>query len=498
MAFGSGISFAGLGSGIDSVTLIQRLVQLESLRKAQYESKKTIAQDKLTAFGDLKEHLDDLKVAAKELSESGRFLQLAGSASREGALTFTVSSSATVGSHSIEVLQLAANDRWAFDSVADPDVDLATGAGQQVTFQVGANSYAVDIDPTTSTLNEIAAAITTVAGADVEASVVNVGTEAAPSWKLVLASKSSGESGRIHGLASTVGGLTIDGTEAAPGSGTPVSANQIVVGLDARAIVDGLLVTRDSNEFEGVIQGVSFTATSADPGEPVILSVQPDTEAIKESLKAFVEAYNKLVSFANTQNTYTEEDGAGGELFGDSALSIVRSSIRSALFDVDVADVMADTEGYSTLGLVGLDVQKNGTITINETKLDEKIAANLGLLADLFTDDDGFDDGNTLPGDPGYGVDVTPDSGLAATLVRAIDALIDRGVGPGGSSLQSIFAAKEESIKSQISLLDDRIADEEYRLERFEENLRIRFANLENLMGSLNSQSAALAAMTGS
>jgi len=478
--FGSGITFSGLGSGIDTASLVERLVQLEGLRKAQLESKKEIAQDKQKAISKLQTLVKALQSQAEGMSQSSEFLKLKGAASREGVLSFDVSSNAVQGSHSIEIQQLAAYDRWAFDAVGDPDVDLAGASGESITFTAGGTNYSVAIDPSTSSLKEIASAINTAASADVSASVVNVGTTATPSWKLVVASKESGAAGRVTGLTSTIAGLTIDGTSPVPGSGTPVSTNNLTVGTNAKALVDGLLVERDTNEFEGVIEGFSFTAQSADVGNPVDVSIEPDNAAIKSALKAFTEAYNEVVKFVNEQNTYSKDGGAGGALFGDSAVSIVRSKIRDSLFAVNLADVQADTEGYSTLGLVGIEVEKDGTLSIDDAKLDEKITANLGALAALFTDDDG---------------EAGVDTGVAAKLEAAIAALVDRGVGPNGEGLKSLFGAKDESLTRMISELDDRIAEEESRLDKYEETMRLRFANLENVMAQLNSQSSALGAL---
>jgi len=494
MVYGSGISISGLGSGLDTASLVQQLVQLESLRKVQLQRQQSDVQDKLGKFGDLKKLVETLQTKAEALSTSSKFLHFMGETSREGAVSVEVSSTALQGSHSITVQQLAAIDRWAFDAVADPTTDLSAASGQ-VAFTVGANSYAIAIDAAESSLNEIASAINEDAGEDVVATVVNAGTDAAPSWRLVVASKTSGVDGRIHGLSSTVTGLTIDGTEPAPGSSVPVSANHLLVGQNAQATVDGLLVERTTNEFAGVLEGVTFTALAADPLNPVELTVTPDSEAIQTALEEFVAAYNAVIGFVNAQNTYTEGGETGGPLFGDSATRFVGSSLHSALFNVPLATVVADTEGYSTLGLVGLKLARDGTISIDEAKLGEKITENVDLLAALFADDDGFDGGGLLPGDPGYGVDQTADSGLAATLVRAIDGLVDPGVGAGGIALPSIFGAKEKSFRDQIRTLDQRIADEAYRLEQFEEQLRARFANLENLMGNLNSQLAALTAL---
>jgi flagellar hook-associated protein 2 len=494
MVAGNGISISGLGSGLDTASLIQKLVQLESQRKVQLQAQQTAAQSKLDSFGTLKALVATLRDKADGLSLSSKFLQLKGTASREGVIGFDVTSAAQQGSHTITVQQLAATDRWAFDGVADATTNLATTPGE-VTFSVGGTDYSVAIDAASSSLDGIASAINAEAGAAVDATVVNVGTESSPSWKLVLASQTTGVDGRIHGLSSSVTGLNIDGTEPAPDSNTPVSANQIVVGQNAKALVDGLQVERSSNEFSGVLAGVTFTAQSADPLNPVQLTISSDGEAIQTAVQDFVDAYNAVVNFANKQNTYSKDGGAGGVLFGDSSMSLVTATLRTSLFNVPTATVEADTEGYSTLGLVGLNLQNDGTIVIDATKLSSKIADNVTELANLFADDDGFDDGGAQPGDPGYGVDQTTDSGLAASLTRALDLLTEPGVGAGGIDLKSIFGAKDDALRNQISTLDKRIADEDFRLGKFEEELQARFANLEAVMGQLNSQTAALQAL---
>ncbi len=476
----SGITFSGLGSGIDTASLVDRLVQLEGLRKGQLETKKTTAQGKVGAITTLESLVKVLKTKASALSKTGDFLKLKGTPSREGVVSFSVSANAALGTHTIEVQQLAAFDRWAFDGVTDPTAQLGGGSGEQVSFSVGGTAYAVDVDVGTSSLNEIAAAINEAAGEKVSASVVNVGTTSSPSYKLVVGSKVSGETGRITGISSTIAGLSIDSTEPAPGDNTPASTNNLTVGSNAKALVDGLLVERDTNEFAGVIDGVVFNAQSTSNGQPVDIAIEPDKTAIKSALKDLVTAYNDVVNFVNRQSKYTQDKGAGGPLFGDSTLSIVRTRIRDALFNVDAGTVQNDTEGYSTLGLVGLDVGKDGTITINESKLDEKISENVGALADLFADSDGPSG---------------PDGGLAANLVSAVDQLTDRGTGPNGEVLKSLFGAKNESLQTTIKELDNRIADEQVRLDKYEETLRARFTNLESLLAKLNSQGSALSAL---
>ena len=140
---------------------------------------------------------------------------------------------------------------------------------------------------------------------------------------------------------------------------------------------------RSTNDFSDVIEGVTIDARATNVGEPVTITVEPDREAIKTKLDEFVTAYNAIVDFIDTQNTFTpstdpdDNSGTTGALFGDSLLSSVQRSLR-ALFNVDLDTITNDTEGYSTLSLVGIETDRDGRLSIDETTFDEKFTENLG------------------------------------------------------------------------------------------------------------------------
>ncbi|HIG11697.1 MAG TPA: hypothetical protein EYQ59_08615 [Planctomycetes bacterium] len=484
------ISFGGLASGLDTSAIINALLGVERLPLLHLEKQKETENDKLDLISTLKDHLKGLQTLADDLKTVGNFLDFSISASVENVAAFTATGEAQTGAHTLEVLSLAQADRWAFDGVADPSLDLAGADGEQIDFTVNGTSYSVALLQAGSSLNEIAGAINDLAGDDVTASVVNVGTASNPSYQLVLGADETGEDYRITGVSSTVAGLAIDGT-VPDGSGNALSSNNITVGSNALAVIDGLQVERSGNEFNGVVAGVDLTVLSANVGTEITFSIEADKDSIKEKMQEFVDAYNNVIEFANKQNTYSEEDGAGGELFGDSILRSVRSSIGAALFNVDIATVTNDTEGYSTLSLVGIKTASDGTLSIDDTVFDAKLSANLDALADLFADSDGFDNAGAVAGTAEFYVDTTADSGLADKLSRAIDMMFGSISGPSGS-VKALFDAREEAIDSRIKSLSNSIEQKERYLEIFEQNLITRFAALEDLMGGLNAQGEAL------
>lgn len=489
--FGNGISFSGLASGIDTQSIINQLVALERLPIQQIEAKKNREQQKLDLFGTFKRLIETLQEKAKALSTTAEFFSYTVGGGFEGVADIAATGGAAAGSHSLEVIQTAGIDRWAFDGVADPSVDLGTASGQSIDFDVNGTSYSVAVNVDESSLQEIAEAINSAAGDDVTASIVNAGTTANPSYQLVLAARESGADAVITNIASSLPGLAIDSD---PGN----TAYHITTGQNAQARIDGLLVQRADNDFSDVLDGISIDLLSVGEGE-VTFTVDADREAIRGRVEELIDAYNEVIAFVNKQNTFSEDEDAIAALFGDSTLGATVRSIRSALFGVDLSTVQNDTEGYSTLGLIGIDQASDGTLSIVDSKFDAKLTENLELFADLFVDSDGFDNGGAEPNTPGFFQDTTADSGLAATLSRAIDQLIGTQDGPiidvdTGERLviEGLLRAKEATFGANIKRFTDQIESKERRLDLFEQNLIQRFAALEELMGGLNAQGSAL------
>lgn len=484
------ISFGGLASGLDTNAIIQAMVNVERVPIQILLARQETEQSKLDLVGTFKELVKGLQDKADLLRAADKFYAFDVTTNDESVATFSAGAGATAGSHTLEVTSLAQADRWAFDGVLDASVDLATADGQQVDFSVGGTSYSIALTQDGSSLNEIASQINNLAGDDVSASVVNVGTEGSPSYQLVLSSDETGEDGRITGITSTISGLNVDG--AGPdGTGNAQSANNITVGSNAIAVIDGLTVERASNEFNGVVPGVDITLQSIGTG-PINFSVGADQETVKAQVQEFVDAYNEVISFVNAQNTYSEDDGAGGDLFGDGLLRTVRERISSALFNVSTESVMADTEGYSTLSLVGIKQSNDGMLSIDATIFDAKFSDNMDLLADLFVDTDGFDNGGASEGTAEFYTDTTADSGLADKLYRTLDLLFGSIPNGSGGSSSGLFESRSEALQSAIDSMQDSIDRKERYLEVFEASLVSRFANLESVMAGLNGQGAAL------
>jgi flagellar hook-associated protein 2 len=470
MAFGGNISIGGLGSGLDTGAIIEALVAVERIPINLLNSQKEAEQQKLSLVNTFQGLVNTLKDKAGDISTLTGFLSSTVTNAGETQATITASPGAVAGSHTLTVQQVLATDRWAFDGIADPDADLAAGAAS-LQFDYEGSTYTYNFsDPTQTSLNEIAAAINAGPNGGVTAQVLQTGpTGGATSYQLVLTADGGGQSKRIGNIGSAGLGLTLDPTIG--------GSSNITLGNNAVAVIDGLLFERESNDFSDVIPGVSIQLLSEDPQE-FNFTVSPDKDGIKAKLQELVDAYNEVVGFINSQNTYSEEGGAGGALFGDNILRTVQRTAFGTLFGQSLSQIQNDPNGFGSLPLVGIKMNNDGTLMIDDATMSAKMDEDLDAFADLFVDTD----------------DTGPDTGLAALLVSELDRITEGYTDPGGTFYKGIFENREDSLNAAIRRIDDNIAAKESRLDRYEEQLVARFAALEDVMAQLNAQQAYLGA----
>ncbi len=109
---------------------------------------------------------------------------------------------------------------------------------------------------------------------------------------------------------------------------------------------------------------------------------------MKDNVKKFVEAYNTLTKFINEQTVVTkvgeDKNPVTGALLGDASVRALVNTMRSEL--------IASNENGSVrnLAALGITTTKDGTLEIDEKKLDKAISADFEGVASYFTGDTGL------------------------------------------------------------------------------------------------------------
>ena len=180
--------------------------------------------------------------------------------------------------------------------------------------------------------------------------------------------------------AITSGQLEFVNADAAFGSGT-ARDREIVAGDDATVEVDGVEITDSSNTITDVINGVTLNLLQEESSTTITLNIDHDISSIKSNISDFVDSYNSVMSYINTQFSYdADEESTGGVLFGDGTLSSVKSDIVSLLTD----SVWGVDSDFSTLGLVGINVDNDLNLSIDDDKLTGYLNSNFSDVMALF------------------------------------------------------------------------------------------------------------------
>jgi len=456
------ISFGGLGNGVDFGPIVDFLVQAERLPIDGLTQRKLQAQQKQTDLGLLGAKLLSFQGLASSLRTRVSFNKNqvnVASPSAQSPLSATVSSSAAPGTYQVTVNQLASAHQIiskASTGVSETDADIVGGVSGTFQFQVGTGSIqTVNLDAT-STLDDLRAAINDL-GAGVSASILNTGSEASPQFRLVL---SANETGLDHAITIVADDTTLDTVTTGVDTFQAAQDSEVVLGVtDVGSGTTAITINRSSNTLTDVVAGLTLNLQAVDATNPVTISVSQDNGAVKEAISDFVSGYNEIMTFVNERtfyNTETKERGIFvGENFARNVLDRVRESVFSQISGLTT---------FTGASQIGFETQTaDGTIKLNEATLDSTLSTNFSAVRDLFVKNA-----------------TTGTNGIAELVVNAIDGLDDIDTGS--------LALRKNALTKQVNEFTNQISLKEEALARFEEQQRLKFANLDGLLARLQSQ----------
>ena len=437
------ITVGGLATGIDTNSIIDKLVALEKRPVALLGVEVQDVQATQTSINTLGSKLSTLRSAAHALGTTDGVLVRAATSSDTDVLAAAAGAGAQPGSVALTITQLARGSvAGATVGVASATSTVASGPGT-FQFQVGSGTVkSVNVDATT-TLQGLATAINAL-DAGVTASAVNLGTASAPDFRLEIASKATGATSTVT--------VTHDDTA--------LAVQTAQAGQNAQFTVDGFSGTfeRESNTFGDVLPGV--TVTLRNRGTATV-TVADDADAITAKVKTLVAAFNDIVTFVTGESQVTEtqdkSDVALGSLATDSTVKHLVARLH---------EVFSESVGgaYTNLSSLGLATQQDGTIAFDEGKFRTALGSDSTAVAATFAG-----------------------AGTASGVAKDLSALIDGMTGSGGT-----LALHTTALNDQIRSLQDQIDAGQREVDAFEVNLRQQFTALETFVSGLKNQGSFL------
>lgn len=359
---------------LDVQSIVSQLMTVEQQPLTDSQNKVSTYKTDLSDMGQISSALSALQTSVSSLS-SGAFLQTYKATTSDSTIASVATSTGGIaGSYQLDVSKLAQSRQLVFDqNSAGQSISSATAALSSVpsslTFSVAGTSTTVNLNNGGSggeSLQNISDAINS-ANAGVNASIVQYNGN----YSLVIASANSGSA---NAFSVTAGGSDSGNTSGNSLAGlrqSSTAATESFAASDALMTVNGVNVSSSSNSVTGVISGATVNLEKT--GQ-VSIGMSQDTSGIASSLQSFVDAYNKVHS--------TTGSAFSSDMKGDDSLLSIQDQLSSVL-QTQVAGVNA-ASSYAYLSQVGISLQKDGTLALDQTAFNKALTSNPTAVANLF------------------------------------------------------------------------------------------------------------------
>jgi flagellar hook-associated protein 2 len=343
------ISSLGIGSGVLTSDLVDQLVQAERAPTENRLAKKTEqTQALISAYGKLRSAITELRLPMRQLSAPDNLKAFSASSSNEDIAVSVDSANASRGTYSVDVTSLASAQALASrDVFADRD---STSVGQgSLTLNVGDKTTNITIDSSNDTLQGLANAINE-ADAGVSAGVIDTGS----GFQLVFSADETGTANSVSiSVSGDSGGTNTDNQGLSrfafnADMDADSGLQQTIAASDAVMKINGVEVTRSTNSFENVIDGLTFDIAATGTST---IKVEQDFGAVADRVQGFVDKFNSLQSTIDKLAGFNAEAGVGSLLTGDSTVRTIQNQLRQVLTRVVPGLENANVRSLADVGI---------------------------------------------------------------------------------------------------------------------------------------------------
>ncbi|MCK1740586.1 flagellar filament capping protein FliD [Bradyrhizobium sp. 139] len=500
-------------SSIDWSALIQSAVDAKTAQATTISTTITNNEAKISAYQTLQSDLKTLysglaslsTAVVNSLSTSAFATRTAsisstGDVSASSALSMTIKSGAAIGDHTLTISQLATAQKVVGASQSSQTDEL----GYSGTFSIGLEGGSTaDISVTgTMSLQDVVDTINAqTSTTNVQASIVQVSSG---SYEMVLTGM---EDAADITYSSTSGDDILNELGVTDSSGS--FADVLQQAQAAEFTLDGIAMTRNTNDIADVLSGVTFSLLQETPdGATLNISIETDTSQIESALETFVTNYNAFRDEVIAQQA-TGTDGTASSsavLFGDGTMRDIMDQLQGALNSTVSGLTMAD---------LGLSFNESNELELDTSTLSDILSTNLSgvttlLSAQTTTSSSQLSVVNTGTSPQSFTLDLTVDSSgnlssasidgdsslftVSGTTIIGASGSIYAGMAftYSGSTSQSITVTSTSGIATQLYQIAKNYASSSGALQTQITSLTTRDDELQQKVDDINSAASTL------
>lgn len=370
-------------TSVDWSALITAAVNAKLVQATKISTTITSNEAKIAAYQTLQTDLSTLSSGLSSLATAvvnslatnvfatrAATLSSSGDVSASSALSMSVSNGAATGDHTLTISQIATAHKVVGTSQSSQTSEL----GYSGTFSIGlagGTTSDITIDSTMSLQDIVDSINAQTSTTNVQASIVQVSSG---SYEMVLTGT---EDAADITYSSTSGDDILNKLGVTDSSGA--FADVLQTSQAAIFSLDGISMTRDTNDITDVLTGVTFNLLQATPdGATVNISIEPDTSQIESAVETFVTNYNTFRDAVIAQQA-TGSDGTAASsavLFGDGTMRDIMDALQNAL---------NSTVGGLTMADLGLSFNEKNELELDTSTLSEILSTNLSGVTTLLS-----------------------------------------------------------------------------------------------------------------
>ncbi len=415
----------------DLQNAISRAVGFASLPMQILQNQQNDLNSRQSALSSLSNQFQSLQTAVDGIDKTMGSGSLAAQISTPAVLSSTIAAGATAGSYSLNVTNVGSQTNTMSGSGLTTVTDPNSGnLDSSSAYSLTVDGTAFSIANPSGTLNGLAQAINS-STANVQASVVNVGSSGAPDYRL-----------SVQGLKYAP--TTIQLSDSSNSS----ILNTLSTGRNVTYNVNGQTAASTS-DTRSVTLAPGLTVNLKTVGSTSV-TVSQSSSAVTNALSAFATAYNSAVD-----EVAKSRGQSGGALTGDSLISTLTATLHN------LVDAGSSSGQVSSIADLGLSFDQNGHLTLDSSVLGSASSSTLNDVTSFL--------GSTTTG------------GFLKAASDTLDGLND--------STKGLFAQTSATAASQLSDLGTKISADQDRITSLQQSLTAQMAKADATIASLQSQS---------
>lgn len=413
----------------DFQQVIDRAVSIASLPLSQLQRQRETLNGQATAWNSLDSRFTALESSLSRIVSAMGGSSYSASVSNSQTVAARLGPQPTEANYSIEVVTTGRRTSTfsddALPKVTNPSTQSISGSSN-FALVVAGTSYS--ISPSDTSLAALAAEINN-SGAPVVATIINVGTNQSPDYRLAVQSNK-------------LGNISISMSD-----GTQLMLNTLTQGYAASYRVNGYPATPIESDSRSVSIGPGLDVDLLQAGT-VEVDVKRTSTSIRDALSEFVTAFNAIVDEVDKHR------GKGsGALGGQSALGTLSKTLR------EIAGYTGSGE-FTSLASIGISLNQAGKLTFDTAEFDHASTGRVNELMQFLG---------------------APDSG---GLLKAADDLVQGLQDSEDGELAGVIRLATRQVATQ----DELIASNEERVQLMRENLLQKMGQADALIATLEQQ----------